>query len=87
MYPILSVHLGIKEVVTLERELGRFLVVLGVMIVALGLFLTVGGRLGLGRLPGDISINRENVHIYIPLATCLLLSLVLTVLLRLFTSR
>jgi DUF2905 family protein len=72
---------------TLERELGRFLVVFGVMIVAVGLFLTVGGRLGLGRLPGDISINRGNVHIYIPLATCLVLSLVLTVLLRLFTPR
>ncbi len=72
---------------TLERELGRFLVVLGVMIVVVGLFLSVGGRLGLGRLPGDISINRGNVRIYVPLGTCLLLSLVLTVLLRLFTPR
>ena len=71
----------------LERELGRFLVLLGVMIVVIGLFLSVGGRLGLGGLPGDISINRGNVHIYIPLATCLVLSLVLTVLLRLFTPR
>ncbi len=72
---------------TLERELGRFLVVLGVMIVVVGLFLSVGGRLGLGRLPGDISINRGNVHIYIPLTMCLVLSLMLTVLLRLFTPR
>jgi Protein of unknown function (DUF2905) len=60
---------------------------MGVVIIVIGLFLTVGGRLGLGRLPGDISINRGNLRIYIPLGTSLLLSLALTVLLRLFTPR
>jgi hypothetical protein len=70
-----------------ERELGRFLVILGVTIVVIGLFLSFGGRLGLGRLPGDISINRGNLRIYAPIGTCLLLSLVLTVLLRLFSAR
>jgi Protein of unknown function (DUF2905) len=73
--------------VTLERELGRFLVVLGLMTVLIGLFLSFGGRLGLGRLPGDISINRGNLRIYAPLGTCLLLSVVLTVLFRLFSPR
>jgi hypothetical protein len=73
--------------VTLERELGRFLVVMGVTIVVLGLFLSFGGRLGLGRLPGDISIQRGNLRIYAPLGTCLLLSLLLTVLFRLFSPR
>ena len=71
----------------MERELGRFLVILGVTIVVIGLFLSFGGRLGLGRLPGDISINRGNLRIYAPIGTCLLLSLVLTVLLRLFSAR
>jgi Protein of unknown function (DUF2905) len=73
--------------VTVERELGRFLVVLGLMTVLIGLFLSLGGRLGLGHLPGNISINRGNVRIYVPLGTCLLLSFVLTVLFRLFSSR
>jgi hypothetical protein len=73
--------------VTLERELGRFLVVLGLITVLIGLFLSFGGRLGLGHLPGDISINRGNLRIYIPLGTCVLLSLVLTVLFRLFSPR
>jgi hypothetical protein len=73
--------------VTLERELGRFLVVLGLLTVLIGLFLSFGGRLGIGHLPGDISINRGNLRIYIPLGTCVLLSVVLTVVFRLFSPR
>jgi hypothetical protein len=67
----------------MERDLGPFLVVAGIMIVVIGLFLSWGGRLGLGHLPGDIAIKRGNVQIYAPIATCLLLSFVLTLFLRL----
>ncbi len=58
--------------------LGRILIVLGVALVAVGLLVTFAGRLpfGLGRLPGDIYIQRKNTSFYFPLATCLILSVV-----------
>lgn len=71
----------------MTREIGRYLVILGVALVVTGLLFTVGSRLGLGRLPGDISITRGNFRLIIPLGTCLLLSLVLTLLLRFLGNR
>ena len=71
----------------MEKELGRFLVVFGAVLVLIGLVFTFSGRIGLGRLPGDISVHRGNFHFYAPLGTCLLLSIVLTVLLRLVSNR
>jgi hypothetical protein len=58
--------------------MARFLIVLGLAILLMGLLWPNLSKLGLGRLPGDIVIERENVTLYIPLATCLLLSLVLS---------
>ena len=58
--------------------MARFLIVLGLAILLVGLLWPYLSKLGLGRLPGDIVIGRENVTLYIPLATCLLLSLVLS---------
>jgi hypothetical protein len=53
--------------------------------VVIGLFLTFGLRIPfLGKLPGDISVDRGNVHFYFPIATGLLLSVALTLLLNLF---
>jgi Protein of unknown function (DUF2905) len=64
--------------------LGRALVVLGVVILALGLVLTFAGRIPwLGRLPGDIVFRRGRFTFYFPLATSILVSLLLTLLLRL----
>jgi hypothetical protein len=66
-------------------ELGKLLVIVGVVVVVLGLFLALGPRIPfLGKLPGDISVDRGNVHFYFPIATGLLLSVVLTLLLNLF---
>jgi len=61
---------------------GRTLIVLGIVLVVAGLFFTMGGRLPvrLGRLPGDIYIRGKNSAFYFPLATCILLSILLTVL-------
>jgi hypothetical protein len=57
--------------------------VLGAALLAIGLFLSLGGKLfGLGRLPGDIVVRRGNFTLYIPLTSCVLLSLVLTLVLR-----
>jgi hypothetical protein len=55
------------------------LIVAGLVLAGLGLLLTLGGKIpGLGRLPGDIVVERGNFRFYLPLATSLLLSLILT---------
>jgi hypothetical protein len=58
--------------------LGRLLIVIGVLLVVAGLAVTFGGRLPvrLGRLPGDIAIHGKNSSFYFPVTTCILLSLV-----------
>ena len=59
--------------------LGRLLIVVGLLIAGLGLLLSLGARIpGLGRLPGDIVIERGSFRLYVPLATSILLSLLLT---------
>lgn len=66
-------------------EVGKLLIIVGGFIVVVGVVLAFGLRIPfLGRLPGDISIDRGNVHFYFPIVTGLVLSLVLTVLLNLF---
>jgi hypothetical protein len=62
-------------------QLGKFLVIAGVLLVAAGLLLMSGAKfpfLGLGRLPGDIAYKGKNVQFYFPIVTCLVLSVVLT---------
>jgi hypothetical protein len=62
-------------------DIGRWLIGIGVTLVGLGLLFLLLGRVPwLGRLPGDIVIERPGLTIYIPLGTMLLLSLVLTLL-------
>ena len=62
------------------HDIGRGLIILGIVIVVVGVLIAFGPRIPLlGRLPGDISIHRGDTHIYVPLATGLLLSLILTV--------
>jgi DUF2905 family protein len=62
--------------------LGKMLLVLGGVLVVVGLLLTFGPRIpGLGRLPGDIVYRKGNFTFYFPLATSLLLSLLLTAIL------
>jgi hypothetical protein len=58
--------------------MARFLIVLGIAIVVAGLLWPYLGRIGLGRLPGDIVIERENMTFYFPLMTCLLVSIILS---------
>ncbi len=65
-------------------NIGRMLVILGVVLIVFGLALILAGRIPfLGRLPGDIHIRRGQAEIYIPLVTCLLLSLLATLILNL----
>lgn len=67
--------------------LGRMLMLVGALIALAGLVMVVGGRLPLGRLPGDISGSRGGVTYYVPLGTSLLLSVVLTLVLNLLVRR
>jgi hypothetical protein len=70
------------------NELGRVLIVLGLVIAAVGVVLLLFGRLPwLGRLPGDIAIERGNRSFYFPLGTSILLSIILTVVLWLIGRR
>ena len=65
-------------------ELGRAIVVLGLSIVAIGLVIWIGPRIPFfGRLPGDIAIERENLSVFAPLGSMVVVSLILTVLLNL----
>jgi hypothetical protein len=61
-------------------ELGRMLVVIGALLIAGGLLVMFAGRLPLrlGHLPGDIIIRGKNSSFYFPLATCILLSVLLS---------
>ena len=57
----------------------------GGIILVVGVILMLGARIPfLGRLPGDVSINRGNFHFYFPIVTCLIISIIGTVLLNLF---
>ena len=71
-------------------EIGKFLILIGALLLLMGLALTFGDRFGflrLGRLPGDIIYRRGNFTFYFPLVTSILLSLILTVLFWLFGRR
>jgi hypothetical protein len=61
--------------------LARWLIILGVVLIVLGLLWPWLTRLGLGRLPGDIVIERDNFRLYIPITTSLLISVVLSLVL------
>jgi len=65
-------------------DIRRILIVAGAALVAAGLAWPWLRQLGLGRLPGDIAINRPGLQIYFPIVTCLVISVVVTLLFWLF---
>lgn len=69
--------------------IGRTLIVLGVVLVVAGLLFTFGEKLPLrlGRLPGDIEIRGKNSVFYFPVVTCILLSVILSLVMWLFGRR
>jgi hypothetical protein len=62
----------------------RLLIALGVVLLLVGIAWPLLSRIGLGRLPGDIMIQRGNTSFYFPIVTCLLVSIVLSALMWLF---
>jgi hypothetical protein len=59
----------------------KALIIVGIVLIVVGLAWLVGERLGLGRLPGDIVIERGNTRIYIPIMTSLVISVLLSLIL------
>lgn len=65
------------------QQFGRALVFLGIAMVVVGALVWLGGRLGLGSLPGDFSLRGERWGCYIPIVSSLIISVILTLLLNL----
>lgn len=67
------------------NEIGRLLLIVGLVLVVAGVVFIFADRIPfLGRLPGDIFISKKNFSFYFPLASCILLSILLTLILNLF---
>jgi hypothetical protein len=66
-------------------DLGKLLIVSGLLLVGVGIYISCGGKFGfIGKLPGDIRIEKENFSFFFPLGTCLLISLLLSLVLWFF---
>ena len=62
-------------------DLGKFVFIIGIFILVIGLLMMYGHHIPfLGRLPGDIRIEKKDFHVYIPLTTSILISLILSIL-------
>ncbi len=69
----------------MSGDFGRLLMIAGVVMVAIGALFSFGARIPwLGRLPGDIVVERENVRFYFPIVTSIIISIILTVIAALF---
>ena len=69
--------------------MGRVLIILGILLVIIGLTVSYGPRMPfrIGRLPGDIYIHRNNTTFYFPIVTCILVSVVLSLVMWIFNRR
>lgn len=68
-------------------DLGRLLLVGAALLAVAGVVLLLLGRVGLSRLPGDFSFGSERARVYLPLGTCLLVSIVATIILNILSRR
>ena len=65
-------------------SLGKMILTFGIVLVVIGLFMIIGGKFGLGKLPGDIFIRRDNVTFFFPIVSSIIISIILSILLNLF---
>jgi hypothetical protein len=68
-------------------DVGRFLVIAGTVIVVVGVLFLVADKFPIGRLPGDFHFGFGKVRIYIPVATCILLSVIITLIVNFFSRK
>ncbi len=70
------------------EHIGKLLIIAGVVIIAIGALIMLSGKISwIGRLPGDILIQKKNFTLYFPIATSVILSILLTLILWLFFRR
>jgi Protein of unknown function (DUF2905) len=69
------------------QQIGRILALFGGLILVVGVAVMAMGKLGLGHLPGDIVIRRKNFSLYVPVVTCIVISILLSLILWLFGKR
>ena len=63
------------------QQIGKWLIVLGIVVALLGALMVLLGRIGLFKLPGDLEFGSKNWRVYIPIASCIVLSILLTLIL------
>ena len=69
-------------------EIGRMIIIAGILLIGIGLLILILGKVpGMGRLPGDILIRKENFSFYFPLTTCLVISAVISLILYLWNRK
>ncbi len=69
-------------------DIGKIIIFIGLLLVAIGLVCMMGNKLPfIGKLPGDIVIERKNYSFYFPVTTCIIISIILTFILRLFNKK
>jgi len=67
------------------QYIGKSLIIIGILLVVIGIFFSMGGKVPwFGKLPGDIIMHRKNFTFYFPLTTCVLVSVVLSIVFFLF---
>lgn len=72
----------------MEEHFGRSLMIFGIVILVIGALFTFGGKIPfLGKLPGDISIKKDNFSFYFPITTSIIISIILSLLFMLFSKR
>lgn len=68
-------------------DTGRFLIIAGAVVIVIGVFFMVADKIPIGRLPGDLHFGSGRIKIYIPVATSVLLSVIITIILNFFGKR
>jgi len=65
--------------------MGKMLIIMGIILILIGIIMTAGTKIPwIGRLPGDIIIKKDDFSLYFPLASCIIMSIILTLLFYLF---
>ena len=69
-------------------DIGKSIITIGIVLIVIGLILTFTGKIpGVGKLPGDIFIKKENFSLYFPITTCILISIFLSVIMYLIGKK
>jgi uncharacterized protein HemY len=63
---------------------GKLIITIGLILVVLGLIITFGSKLGIGKLPGDIYIDKGNFKFYFPITTSIIISIIISILFKIF---